>query len=111
MINLENSFCTNLLILYGSQTGTAREVAYEIGRFGKRNSYDVCIYGLHEFSVEKLLRVKLALFVVSTAGQGQEPRNMTKFWKYLLRANLSKDYLSTLHFSVFGLGDSSYKWY
>ncbi|KAI8048571.1 hypothetical protein BDF22DRAFT_746813 [Syncephalis plumigaleata] len=79
-----------LLILYGSQTGCAADVAERIRRAAK-------------------LEEKLAVFIVSTTGQGEEPDNMKKFWRFLLRKDLPKNVLSQLEYSVFGLGDSSYE--
>ena len=48
------------------------------------------------------------IFVVSTTGQGDLPSSARLFWKILLRKKLPRDYLSTVHFSSFGLGDRSY---
>lgn len=36
---------------------------------------------------------------------------MKAFWKFLRRADLPADSLQSLHFSTFGLGDSSYPVY
>ncbi|KAJ3329479.1 NADPH-dependent diflavin oxidoreductase 1 [Blyttiomyces sp. JEL0837] len=40
--------------------------------------------------------------------QGDEPANMKRFWKFLLRKALPADSLSGMNYAVFGLGDSSY---
>ncbi|KAI9336219.1 hypothetical protein DFJ73DRAFT_850762 [Zopfochytrium polystomum] len=40
--------------------------------------------------------------------QGEEPTNMRKFWRFLLRKSLPRDSLTSLRYAVFGLGDSSY---
>lgn len=50
----------------------------------------------------------LVVFVCSTTGQGNEPDNMRKFWRFLLRKNLPADSLASLQYALFGLGDSSY---
>lgn len=36
------------------------------------------------------------------------PKNAKTFWKRLLRKQLPPDCLASLHFTTFGLGDSSY---
>jgi len=56
-----------------------------------------------------LIHETLIVFVVSTTGSGQEPRSMTALWNMLLRSDLPNDILEDLHFTVFGLGDSSYE--
>lgn len=51
------------------------------------------------------------VFVLSTTGQGEFPRNARKFWKGLLRKKLPPTCLSSLTFTTVGLGDSSYAQY
>ncbi|XP_067949341.1 NADPH-dependent diflavin oxidoreductase 1-like [Watersipora subatra] len=97
-----------LLILFGSQTGTAEEVAEGLARDGFRRHFDVELSSLDQFDIQKLLHSRLAIFVCSTTGQGDPPSNMKKFWKFLLRKNLPADSLGNLHFVMVGLGDSSY---
>ncbi|CAF9909728.1 MAG: NAPDH-dependent diflavin reductase [Heterodermia speciosa] len=48
------------------------------------------------------------LVVTSTTGQGDVPANARQFWKSILRRKLPPTYLSNVHFTTFGLGDSSY---
>ena len=50
----------------------------------------------------------LVVFVVSTTGNGIEPRSMSGMWNMLLRLDLPTDLFDTLEYAVFGLGDSSY---
>ncbi|KAI5079804.1 hypothetical protein GOP47_0005283 [Adiantum capillus-veneris] len=62
-------------------------------------------------TVGKLESEKLAIFIVSTTGQGDPPDMMKIFWKFLLRRSLSTAWLKSLKFAVFGLGDSGYLQY
>lgn len=48
------------------------------------------------------------VFVASTTGQGEEPDNMKKFWRFLLRKSHPSDALDHMEYTVLGLGDSSY---
>ena len=59
--------------------------------------------------INRILEDELVVFVASTTGQGDEPTNMNRFWKFLLRKNLPPDSLESLNFAVLGLGDSSYQ--
>jgi sulfite reductase alpha subunit-like flavoprotein len=98
-----------ILILYGTQTGCAREVAERIGREVKtRCLFRSRVIGLDEYDATNLIKEPLIIFVVSTTGQGDTPDNMKSFWRFLLRKGLPLDALSHLSFVVFGLGDSSY---
>ncbi|XP_040575342.1 NADPH-dependent diflavin oxidoreductase 1 [Lepeophtheirus salmonis] len=100
-----------LLILYGSQSGTAQEVAERVGREGRRIHYVTDVKAMDEYDVRQLPTEERVVFVASTTGQGDEPDNMKSFWKFLLRKNLPGDSLKSLQFGVLALGDSSYQKY
>ena len=97
-----------LLVLFGSQTGTAQEVAERIGREGDRLHFTTRVTSMDTFSLAELPASPLTVYVASTTGQGEEPDNMKKTWRFLLRKNLPADSLSSQQFGVLGLGDSSY---
>ncbi|KAK7865470.1 hypothetical protein R5R35_002345 [Gryllus longicercus] len=97
-----------LKILYGSQTGTSQEVAERFWRDSKRYYFQGPVLALDDYPVTQLIFETLIIFVCSTTGDGKEPDNMKKFWKFLLRKNLPLDSLKGLRFAVLGLGDSSY---
>ncbi|CAH3041690.1 unnamed protein product [Porites lobata] len=95
-------------VLYGSQTGTAQEVAERIGREAKRRHLSASVLALDDYDVTRLIDEELVVFVCATTGQGDEPDNMKKFWRFMLRRNLPSNSLSGVSFAVLGLGDSSY---
>jgi sulfite reductase alpha subunit-like flavoprotein len=97
-----------LPVLYGSQTGCARDVAERIAREALRRWLQPDVRALDEYPVESLPEERVVIFVVSTTGQGEAPDNMRRFWRFLLRKDLPSDSLRGLRFTVFGLGDSSY---
>ena len=102
----------NIVILYGSQTGTAQEVAERICREAKRLHFNVVICSMDGYKpIGNLIKQKLVVFVCSTTGQGDEPDNMKLFWKFLLRKSLPSNSLESMKFGVLGLGDSSYQKY
>ena len=97
-----------LLVLYGSETGNAEEVAERIGREGNRRHFRVRVLALDAISPEHLASCSDGVIVVSTAGQGEAPASMRTFWPSLLRKSLPTSLLSNLSFALFGLGDSAY---
>eukprot|EP00960_Hanusia_phi_P043861 756308-Hanusia_phi.AAC.2 len=99
---------TSLLILYGSQGGSAEEVAERLGREGEKRGYDVRVSAMDDYDVFSLPSEMALIAVASTTGQGDAPDNMRKFWNFLLKKSLPPDSLSSTSFAVFGLGDSSY---
>lgn len=100
-----------LWILYGSQSGTAEEVALRIGRDAYLYGYDYAVCSMDELEAGAASAIRLAIFVCSTTGEGEEPDNMKLFWRFLRRKDLPLDLLKEMHFAVFGLGDSSYELY
>lgn len=98
-----------LTILYGSQTGTAQDLAEQIWRESKRFHFAGTVIPMDKYDVRGLIDEKFVVFVCSTTGQGDEPDNMKTFWKFLLRKSLPPNSLNALNFAVLGLGDSSYE--
>ncbi|XP_022327985.2 NADPH-dependent diflavin oxidoreductase 1-like [Crassostrea virginica] len=98
-----------ILILYGSQTGTAQDVAEKLAREAKRRFLSTRVMALDDYNVVNLLHEELVLFVCATTGQGDPPDNMKVFWKFIMRKNLPNNSLTKMKFAVLGLGDSSYQ--
>ncbi|KAJ6155638.1 hypothetical protein N7470_006204 [Penicillium chermesinum] len=96
------------LILYGSETGNAQEVAEELGVLTERMRFATHVAELNQSEPNALSSYTLTIFVVSTTGQGDLPANARKFWKALLLKKLPPTYLAGINFAAFGLGDSSY---
>ncbi|KAL0861111.1 hypothetical protein ABMA27_009610 [Loxostege sticticalis] len=97
-----------ILVLYGSQTFTAQEVAERIWRSTKVLGFRGPVQAMDDYPISKLIHEEFAIFVCATTGQGDHPDNMKRFWKFLLRRNLPSNSLVKLKFGVLGLGDSSY---
>uniref|UniRef100_A0A2C9KVX5 Flavodoxin-like domain-containing protein n=1 Tax=Biomphalaria glabrata TaxID=6526 RepID=A0A2C9KVX5_BIOGL len=107
---MSTSAC-NLLVLFGSQTGTAQDCAEKIVREAKRRHFSSRAVAMDLYNVANLLNEELVVFVCSTTGQGDPPDNMKTFWKFLLRKDLPATSLTNMKFAVLGLGDSSYQKY
>ncbi|KAL5284547.1 NDOR1 family protein [Megaselia abdita] len=100
-----------LLILYGSETGNAKDYAEMIWRQSGDYGFIGPVLSMNDYNIQNLIQENLIVFVCSTTGQGDEPENMKKFWQFLLRRNLPKTSLENLNFACLGLGDSSYEFY
>ncbi|XP_042529224.1 NADPH-dependent diflavin oxidoreductase 1 isoform X1 [Dipodomys spectabilis] len=97
-----------LLALFGSQTGTAQDVAERLGREARRRRLDCRVQALDSYAVANLIREPLVVFVCATTGQGDPPDNMKNFWRFIFRKSLPSASLCQMDFAVLGLGDSSY---
>ncbi|KAK0714976.1 hypothetical protein B0H67DRAFT_488069 [Lasiosphaeris hirsuta] len=100
----------SIVILYGSETGNSEEIALELGKMSERLHFRTVVDEMDSFKLTDLLRFSMAIFVTSTTGQGDMPKNTTKFWRNLRREKLNNtNCLGNLNFSIFGLGNSSYQ--
>ncbi|KAK9502323.1 hypothetical protein O3M35_011116 [Rhynocoris fuscipes] len=97
-----------ILILFGSETGTAQDVAERIWREAKQRHLHAEVSAMDNYNITNLPNETIVVFVVSTTGQGDPPSNMKKSWRFLLRKSLPNDSLESTRIAVLGLGDSSY---
>lgn len=97
-----------IVVLYGSQTYTAQEIAEKIWRTTKVLGFRGPVQAMDDYPISQLIKEEFAIFVCATTGQGDEPDNMKRFWKFLLKKNLPSNSLIRLKFGVLALGDSSY---
>ncbi|KAI0484707.1 riboflavin synthase domain-like protein [Xylariaceae sp. FL0804] len=97
-----------MLILYGSETGNSEDSADVVERLACRLRFQTVLCEMNDVDLGSLLQYSLVIFIISTTGQGDLPRNARQFWKSLLRRRLPPDCLQPLRFTTFGLGDSSY---
>ncbi|KAL7627662.1 NAPDH-dependent diflavin reductase [Parahypoxylon ruwenzoriense] len=100
-----------MLLLYGSETGNSQDVAGDLERLAERLRFETLTCEMNDVELNALLQYPLTIFVISTTGQGEVPKNALKFWKSLLRKRLPPNCLQRLSFTTFGLGDSSYSKY
>ncbi|XP_014467335.1 PREDICTED: NADPH-dependent diflavin oxidoreductase 1 [Dinoponera quadriceps] len=96
-------------VLYGSETGTAQDVAEQAWKSAKRKGLQSTVSSLEDYDIRNLISDQLIIFVVATTGQGDPPANMRRFWRLLLRKNLPVNMLQDLKYGILGLGDSFYQ--
>ncbi|KAK3318655.1 hypothetical protein B0H66DRAFT_603228 [Apodospora peruviana] len=99
----------SMIVLYGSETGNGEEIALELAEMAQRLHFQTVVDEMDSFKLTDLLRYSHAIFVTSTTGQGDMPKNTAKFWRNLRREKLNNtNCLGAVNFAIFGLGDSSY---
>ena len=61
------------MVLYGTQTNTAKYAAEEIGREAARRKLKPRIMAFDEFPIMQLPVTKLVVFIIATTGEGEAP--------------------------------------
>lgn len=103
----------NMVVFYGSQTGTAEEFANRIAKDANRYGMRAMTADPEEVDFETLTRISdieksLCVFCLATYGEGDPTDNAREFYDWLKRGESD---LSGLNFAVFGLGNKTYEHY
>lgn len=95
-----------LTILWGSQSGNARNLAHVISDELSGNGVENTVVDFAEIDPSEIHSLQDILIVTSTFGDGEAPDNASEWHSYL---KFEEDlHLSHLRFAVLGLGDPYY---
>ena len=97
-----------VVVLYGSETGTAEYLSDVFSSELKRRGIRPKCLAMDDFDFDDLPKYSKVFAVVATCGQGEFPGNCKEFWKQLNNPDLPSDFLADTKIAMFGLGDSSY---
>jgi cytochrome P450 / NADPH-cytochrome P450 reductase len=96
---------TPLLVLYGSNLGTAEELATRVADLAEVNGFASRLATLDEFAGK--LPDEGGVLIFCASYNGVPPDNATEFVKWL-RGNLPKDAFAKVRYAVFGCGNSDW---
>jgi cytochrome P450/NADPH-cytochrome P450 reductase len=96
---------TPLLVLYGSNLGTAEELATRVADLAEVNGFATRLGALDDY-VGKLPR-EGGVLIFCASYNGAPPDNATQFVKWL-EGDLPKDALAKVRYAVFGCGNSDW---
>ncbi|KAI5965730.1 cprA [Candida pseudojiufengensis] len=102
----------NALLVYGSQTGTAEDYSNKMSReLSSRFGLKTMVADFADYDWDNFGDIKddiLVFFILATYGEGEPTDNAIEFIEFL---DNEADTLSSLRFTVFGLGNSTYEFY
>ncbi len=97
---------TPLLVLFGSNMGTAEELAHRIGEDAERMGFASTVADLDE-SAEELPK-EGAVVIVTASYNGAPPDNAKKFYDWLRSKQSGSDALRGVNYTVFGCGNTDW---
>ncbi|XP_031429871.1 P450 (cytochrome) oxidoreductase b isoform X2 [Clupea harengus] len=103
----------NIVVFYGSQTGTAEEFANRLSKDAQRYGMKGMAADPEEYDMSELSRLtemdnSLAIFCVATYGEGDPTDNAQDFYDWLQEGDADLD---GVNFAVFALGNKTYEHY
>jgi len=96
-----------LLVMFGSQTGTAEGVAERLAAEAKGRGFAPRVAPLDDYEKVSFPDAEKVVIVSSTWGDGDPPDNAAAFWGWL--SSDAAPRLEKLEFAVLGLGDRNYE--
>lgn len=101
----------NIVVFYGSQTGTAEEFAGRLAKEAARYGMKALVADPEECEMEELSKLSeisnsLAVFCMATYGEGDPTDNAQAFYEWLQAGDAD---LNGVNYAVFGLGNKTYE--
>ncbi|MEM6483849.1 MAG: flavodoxin domain-containing protein [Pseudomonadota bacterium] len=105
-VSLDEAMDPTIQIIFGTQTGTAEDLAYNLADAAEEKGLDVRVSDMEDVDSAQLSRFQYLLVLTSTYGDGDMPDNGVLLWKSLSSGDAPP--MNNTHFSVLSLGDSSF---
>ncbi len=95
------------MIYYATETGNSKGLSLQVMKSIKAAGYKVKTLAFNRLKIKDINPDEIAIFIVSTHGEGDPPESALPFFNDLKKENNNQ--LSGLNYTIAGLGDSSYE--
>ncbi|AGW86045.1 Sulfite reductase NADPH flavoprotein alpha-component [Blattabacterium sp. (Nauphoeta cinerea)] len=96
-------------LVYGTETGNAKNLAFDIFQKAKKEKLQVKLINLDEYRLKDLEKENYFFIIISTYGEGEPPSSAKSFFNFIHHnKNL---FLKNMKYSVLALGDKSYTYF
>jgi sulfite reductase (NADPH) flavoprotein alpha-component len=96
-----------LLILFGSQTGTAEGLAKKAAKEAEKRGFAAKVMSMEQYQSVSWDKESNLLVVTSTYGEGEPPDNAQTFWNWL--SSDAAPQMEHIRYGVLALGDTNYE--
>ena len=96
-----------LLVLFGTETGNAEDLAFEIGRKSVDFGFKSTVKGMEEVTLADVSACQRLMICCSTWGEGDQPDNAQELYDEISES--MDGCLTSIHFSVLSLGDTAFE--
>lgn len=97
----------DLYVLYGTESGNSKYLAVDMSKAADRAGIRSRVLGMDQLGAQELPKLRNAVFVISTTGDGEMPFNAVNFWDDLSIDGFPA--LAGMRFGVLALGESVYE--
>ena len=94
---------TPLLVLYGSNLGTAEGIAHHVAEDARTHGFTTTVAPLDDYQGK--LPKEGAVVITTSSYNGTPPDNAARFFDWLCHDSLGADELKDVNYTVFGVGD------
>ncbi|MFL2955354.1 MAG: flavodoxin domain-containing protein [Candidatus Thalassarchaeaceae archaeon] len=96
-----------ILIIFGTETGNAEDLAVDIGNVANKHGLTGKIMDMEDVSVGDLSSSKRLIVSISTWGEGEQPDNAQRLFDEVERSDI--DSMEGVNYAVLALGDTAFE--